>query len=391
MKIAIAGAFGLMAEATLHHLAQDPDVDEILAADIDLSRAEAVLNKIPRRKKIRPIRIDVADTAASARALKGSSCLINCSWYEYNLKAMDLSLALKSHYLDLGGLYYTTLKQLARSKEFERAGKLAILGIGSAPGISNMMALRLAKDFDSIETLGIYDASTDPALNGKNFLPPFSIKTLLDENGQKAPVFINGKIARVPAHGLPEDIEFKSPIGRVQVGAVIHSETASLPLALKSKKIKNLFFKIAYPAALKPQLEILEAMGFSKDKPVSINGSAVSPKTFLAELARQSAAQNSPPSPGDFEILRVQASGISSGRPLQKILDCEMRGFEGLSAGTLGVGIPIAIAARMILKGQTTVSRGVFPPEKVLKEDVFFAALHRLKFLNFVETQTRPV
>ena len=44
MKIAVLGGFGLMAEAALHDLADNPAVDQILAADINTERAEFVLN-----------------------------------------------------------------------------------------------------------------------------------------------------------------------------------------------------------------------------------------------------------------------------------------------------------------------------------------------------------
>jgi saccharopine dehydrogenase-like NADP-dependent oxidoreductase len=380
-----------MAEATLHHLAEAPAVSEILAADINLSRSKAVLARIPNRKKIRSIQIDITDTAASAHALKGSSCVINCSWYEFNLKAMDVSLALKAHYVDLGGLYHMTLKQLSRFEEFKRAKTLAILGIGSAPGISNMMTALITKDFNTIDTIGIYDASFDPILNGKSFLPPFSIKTLLDEHKQKAPVLLGGKLKEVPAHSLPEELEFKAPIGRAKVGAVIHSEVATLPQYLKSKKIKNLFFKIAYPATLKPQLELLEAMGFSRVTPIRLNGRDISPKAFLAELARPSATKITPQGAEDFEVLRVKAVGVSKGCALEKILDCEMRGKSGLSAGTLGVGIPAAIAALMILNRKTLISAGVAAPEATLNQDVFFKALRASGAFQFVETQIKTV
>ena len=391
MKIAVLGGFGAMAEGALYYLAQNPKVKSILAADIDLTRSNSLLKSIPQSKKIKPIRVDISNFNSARLALEGSDSLLNCSWYEYNLNAMDLSLALNAHYVDLGGLYHMTLKQLTKNEEFKRAKRLAVLGMGSAPGLANLMSAHIAQDFDSIDTLGIYDASFDPALDKNKLIVPFSIKTLLDEHGQKAPILLNGKFADVPAHSLAEEIDFKKPLGRMRVGTVIHSETATLPHFFKSKKIKNLFFKIGYPPALKTQLEILEAAGFSSDQPIHLNGKTISPKSFLAAMAKQNARNLSPTNGRDFEILRVKASGLSKGKSLEKTLDCEMKGNGKISAGTLGVGIPAAIAALMMIEGKTLVSSGVASPEAALSPAFVIKELSRLKTFNFVETMTRPI
>ena len=46
------------------------------------------------------------------------------------------------HYIDLGGLYHVTGEQLALHDEFAAAGLLAVLGVGSSPGKTNLMAAR---------------------------------------------------------------------------------------------------------------------------------------------------------------------------------------------------------------------------------------------------------
>ncbi|MDD5657850.1 MAG: saccharopine dehydrogenase NADP-binding domain-containing protein, partial [Elusimicrobia bacterium] len=174
MRVTVLGAFGLMAEAALHDLAANPRVDSVLAADLTLARAKAVLARIPARRKIKPVRTDIRDTARCAKALAGSAAVVNCVWYEHNLKAMDLALALRAHYVDLGGLFHMTLRQLRRGGAFRRAGLRAVLGCGSTPGITNMMVARMAPSFETIDTVAIYDASHDPALTEDVFLPPFS-------------------------------------------------------------------------------------------------------------------------------------------------------------------------------------------------------------------------
>jgi saccharopine dehydrogenase-like NADP-dependent oxidoreductase len=380
-----------MAEAALHDLAANPKVKEILAVDLYLHRAQSVLSKIPLRRKIRPVRVDLRDRPRASRALKGSQAVLNCAWYEHNLKAMDLALALKAHYVDLGGLFHTTLKQLALDTRFRKAGLRAVLGCGSTPGITNMMVSRMAPSFEAIDTVGIYDASHDPSLSEDMFLPPFSIRTMLDEYEQPAPILLGGRMHAVSAHSDGEELEFPAPIGRCRAVTVIHSETATLPAHLKSTGVKNLFFKIVYPESVRRQLAMLTSMGLSKDDPVRVDGAQVSPREFITQLALQSAAAPASGTPADFEVMRVKITGSRHGRPLIKTWDCTLRPTKALTAGAMGVGFSGAIAASMLVSGHTVVPAGAAAPESMLDSDLFFKELKFRKTFRFEETISHPL
>ncbi len=393
MKVAVLGGMGLMAEAALHDLAANKRVTEVVAVDLNLARAKSVLSRIPNRRKVKTLSVDVTDTAAAAKKLKGSDVLLNCAWYELNLKCMDLALALKAHYVDLGGLFHMTQKQLKRHGEFQKAGLVATLGCGSTPGITNLMVARMSAGFDTIDTVGIYDASHDPSTSETSFLPPFSIRTMLDEYIAPAPILANGKMVGVPAHSGQEPLEFKEPIGRVSAGTVIHSETATLPAYLKDKRIKNCFFKIVYPESVKRQLALLVGMGLSGDAPVQVNGHKVSPRRFVTALAQQAAvtASKAFAAPADFEVLRVKISGTKHGRRLEKSWDCEIRPNKQLSAGAIGVGFAGAIASVVLALEQGLTRGGVGAPESTLPAEVFFKELRARKSFSLIETIAHPL
>lgn len=371
MKVAVLGGFGLMAEAALHDLAANPRVTKIWAVDLHTARAKAVLARIPQRKKITPVRGDFTKLKLSA-----VDAVLNCAWYELNLKAMDFALRHKAHYVDLGGLYHMTKRQLRRDPEFKRVQRLAVLGCGSTPGITNVMAARMAHNFETIDSVAIYDASHDPALSDETFLPPFSIRTMLAEYLQKAPVLRKGKIVEVPPHSDSETLDFKAPIGRVTAGTVIHSEAATLPEYLKDKKLKHLAFKIVYPESVRKQLGLIVGMGFAEET------------DFLTTLSRRA---QYPHDPKDFEILRVRMEGTRHGRPLAKTWDCEIRPCGALSAGALGVGFSAAIGATMAALGQGKMRSGAAAPETALDEDVFFRELRRRQVFTFTETISHPL
>lgn len=385
VKVAVLGGFGLMAEAALFDLVRSTRVSEILAADRETSRAGQVLARVRGHRKIRVVPLDLTQTAAAAAALKGADVVINAAWYEFNLKAMDLALALGAHYVDLGGLYHMTRRQLQRRREFADAGLLAVLGCGSTPGITNMMVARLAKEFDRIDSVGIYDASYDPTQSSGGFLPPFSIRTMLDEYVMPAPVWAGGRLVQVKAHSRPETLDFPAPIGRCNAGTVIHSEVATLPSFLKAKGVKNLSFKIVYPDAVKAQLAMLVAMGLDQDRPMQVNGHAVSPRRFLTALAQKSAL-GSTSEPADFEVVRARISGRARGAALTRELDCEMRPCGPISAGAAGVGFTASIAAQLIAGSR---KGGVLAPESALDENRFFQELAARKVFRLVERMER--
>lgn len=378
-----------MAEAALYDLLRQPHVKEVVAADVNLARRDAVKAKLPNKRRLRFVQADLRDAASAARALKGCAVVINAAWYEFNLAAMDAAAKLTAHYVDLGGLYHMTLKQLRRHRDFQRRGILGVLGMGSTPGIANIVAAELGESFDRIHSVGIYDASHDPAL-ASSFLPPFSIRTMLDEFEMPAPVLANGKIKMVPAHTESEELDFREPIGRCRAGAVIHSELATLPRYFQKKGVKEMAFKIVYPETVKSQLRILSGMGFSRREPVRVNGSSCSPRTFIGALAQREAVKPSG-KPHDFEILRIRISGRSGKMPLMRTWDVEMTPDNHISAGAAGVGYPAAIAASMLFHRQTVARAGVFAPESVLDRSIFLRELRRRRAFRIIERTERPL
>ena len=132
MRFAVLGA-GMMGCAAVYDLAQSPQVKEILVADFDLPRARKVAREFGARKA-RAVFADVRKASALAKFLGNYDAVLNCTQYYWNLDVMKAALAARVHYLDLGGLFYTTREQLKLHRAFQRIDKLAILGIGERSG-----------------------------------------------------------------------------------------------------------------------------------------------------------------------------------------------------------------------------------------------------------------
>ena len=131
MRVAVLGAGGTIAPAIVRDLAESEEVTAMRLLDIDLRRAEAVAMEHGGGKA----QARQADaTGDLAEQLDGMEVLVNSAAYRINLAAMRACLDAGCHYMDLGGLYHVTAEQLELSGEFEQRGRLALLGIGSAPG-----------------------------------------------------------------------------------------------------------------------------------------------------------------------------------------------------------------------------------------------------------------
>ena len=134
VRIAFLGA-GAMGNAAARLAARRPDVDP-LVLDFDPARAERVVEAVGRGEARR---VDVEGGALEA-ALKDADAVAACLPYRLNLPVMEAALAARCPYADLGGLYHVTIQQLELDGRFREAGVPAVLGIGMAPGITNLLA-----------------------------------------------------------------------------------------------------------------------------------------------------------------------------------------------------------------------------------------------------------
>jgi saccharopine dehydrogenase-like NADP-dependent oxidoreductase len=178
--------------------------------------------------------VDARDAADVVRALDGCQVCVNCTDYRLNLEVMDGTLRAGCHYVDLGGLFHTTRRQLELDGRFAEAGLTAILGMGSAPGKTNLLARAAFERLgEAPRTLEIWAATRDPAAADHPFPLPYSARTLLDELRMAPVVVREGRLVEVePLSGraereLPE-------LGPVEGILTLHSELATLPAAYPS-------------------------------------------------------------------------------------------------------------------------------------------------------------
>ena len=179
--------------------------------------------------------VDARDAGSLERALQGADVVVNAADYRLNLDVMRGALAVGAHYVDLGGLFHVTRQQLELDSEFRDAGLTGVLGLGSAPGKTNLLAAaaarRLGRDPESME---IWAATRDPAAANHPFPAPYSVQTLRDELQMRPVVLRAGELEEVEPLAGEAERDFPEPVGRAKGIYTLHSELATLPSSLPS-------------------------------------------------------------------------------------------------------------------------------------------------------------
>jgi saccharopine dehydrogenase-like NADP-dependent oxidoreductase len=202
-------------------------------------------------------RVDARDPASLAIALDGADVCVNCADYRLNLDVMEACLAAGAHYVDLGGLFHVTRRQLELDGRFRQAGLTAILGLGSAPGKSNLLARAAVDRLGAAPvSMQIWAASRDPAAADHPFPAPYSVRTLLDELHLRPMVVADGELRETETLSGEAERDFPEPIGRVSGIYTLHSELATLPAAYRS--LQEASFRLCLPPGLLEQLLALE-------------------------------------------------------------------------------------------------------------------------------------
>ncbi len=376
MKVVVLGA-GLMGRAVVYDLGRAREVEQIIVADFDRNRASEVARQFGRGKA-RAVFADVRETAPLARLLRGSDVVVNCTQYNWNLDVMRAALSARVNYMDLGGLYHMTRKQFSLDRDFRRIGRIAIAGMGGAPGITNVMARALSDRLERVDSVRVYNAGADLQRYDSPIAYSFSIATILDELTMPPVTFAKGRFVEKPILSDPEPGQFPAPIGKIVLRHSIHSELGTLPQSFRKKGVREVFFKINYDPQLVNLVRGLAQTGFTSREPLAVNGTRVAPRAVLLALLQKQVPSKAP---RDVEALRVVVSGRRDGLPAASAMEmwADHSTRPQFSAVARDTGFPAAIAAVMLGRGEIR-GIGVQAPENVVPPEPFFHKLEQRGF-----------
>jgi saccharopine dehydrogenase-like NADP-dependent oxidoreductase len=352
-RFVVLGGAGAIGRIIVRDLFESNSKNQILIADFDQDAARHFA-KGYRSRRVTHAGADARYPSRLASVLRDQSVVINCTRHQFNLNVMEAALRARVHYLDLGGLFVWTRRQLRMNRPFADAGLTAILGMGCAPGLTNIMAATAAAKLDRVESIRIRVGGIDFNPNNGNFTFPYSPQTIVEELTLPPWKWSGGRFVQAEPRTGWERMDFGRPVGRVWMVMTRHSEIATLPLHLKSKGLRYADFKVGFDRAFVREIMKRMRAGWSI-------------RDFEALPAPRTA-------PHDYEISRV----IVKGNKKTIVMDCHARSNPKwhASAGDMDTACPASVAAQMIAGG-TIREPGVWAPEDVVPANLLFKELRR--------------
>jgi len=293
MRILLVGAGGV-GNAIAKIAAERNFFEVMVVSDYDVSRAESVVEWIRRRHgdevaaKFLVSKIDAssAENVTDVAREFGITHILNAVEPKFVPTIFAGAFTAEANYMDMAmslsephesdpehqpGIKLGD-QQYAVNEQWERSGRLALVGMGVEPGLSNVFA-RYAADylFSEIDEISVKDGGNLVVRDDEGneiFAPSFSIWTTIEECLNPPLMWETGKgWYTTAAFSEPEIFDFPEGIGSVECVNVEHEEVAMLPRTIKANKFS---FKYGLGGDFINVLKTLHLLGLDRTKPVRV-------------------------------------------------------------------------------------------------------------------------
>ncbi len=300
MRILLVGAGGVGSAFTAIAARRD-FFEHCVVADYDLARAERAVAAVGDERFV-AAQVD-ASSAGAVEALvreHGATHVMNAVDPVFNMSIFDGAFAAGADYVDMAmslshphperpyeecGIKLGD-EQFAVADAWEREGRLALVGVGVEPGLSDVFA-RYAADhlFSEIDELGTRDGAnlvvTDDDGN-EIFAPSFSMWTTIEECLNPPVIWEEGRgWFTTPPFSEPEVFDFPEGIGPVECVNVEHEEVLLMPRWVDAKRVT---FKYGLGDEFITILKVLHTLGLDRTEKVRVKGVDVSPRDVVAAV-----------------------------------------------------------------------------------------------------------
>jgi saccharopine dehydrogenase (NAD+, L-lysine-forming) len=368
-KVVVLGGCGAVGSVAARTLAGQDLFSEVVIADANVARAEGLAAALGT--KASAARFDAQDGASVRAVVRGADVVLNCVGPFYKTVKTILAAVLeeKVPYVDVCDDVDVTLEVLEWDARAKAAGVTALIGMGSSPGATNLLA-RLAAEslLDETDSIDIFHAHGGEPFEGEGVIGHRFHCMSID-----IPMFLDGELKYV-RYFEPDGIALRQTFDFPVLGEGIllypypHPEQVTLPRFLKVKQVTNK--GTVLPAAYYDLTREMCRLGLASKEPVTVGGRPVVPYDFaVAYIVREREC-----------ILRETAFGnqrgccsvVAKGRKGGEY--CEYRFHMASQTQALGegTGIPAAIGAMMMQQGRIA-PKGVLPPEGCVNPMEFVA------------------
>jgi saccharopine dehydrogenase (NAD+, L-lysine-forming) len=325
MKVLLVGA-GTVGESIARLSGGQHWLERMVIADYALDRARRVAARAGDGRVFVAEQIDASDAGQVAELARAHDVdlVMNAVDPRFVMPVFDGALAADVDYMDMAvslsvphptdPFRQTGVKlgdeQFARADAWRDRGRLALVGMGMDPGLSDVFAAYAAKHlFDRVDEVNVRDGGS-LRIEGYPFATVFSIWTTIEEC-LNPPVIWEKERGwyTVEPFAEPELFAFPEGVGPVECVHVEHEEVLLVPRWIDCRKVT---FKYALGGEFIETLKTLHALGLDSTERVRVKGVEVAPRDVVAAVTPDPALL------GDrmvgLAIVGTQVTGTKDGR-----------------------------------------------------------------------------
>ncbi|TDV55078.1 saccharopine dehydrogenase family protein [Actinophytocola oryzae] len=291
MRVLQIGA-GAVGSAAVAIAARRKFFESYVVADYSAARADACV--VDARFSSVTVDASSADAVADLCRAHRITHVFNAVDPRFVMPVFEGALAAGADYLDMAMSLSTPDPEAPYSRPGVKLGddqfaqgslwasreRLALVGIGVEPGLSDVFA-RYAADhlFSAIDEVGVRDGA-NLVVDGYAFAPTFSIWTTIEEC-LNPPVIWESDLGWYTTEPFsePEVFDFPEGIGPVECVNVEHEEVLLIPRWVSARRVT---FKYGLGNEFIEVLKTLHRTGLASVEPVQVGGVSVSPRDVVA-------------------------------------------------------------------------------------------------------------
>lgn len=377
-KIVVLGASGAVGSVAMKTLAGQEYFSEIVAADLSLARARKIAASLKGRK-VAAKKVDVLDKQSLKACLKGADMVLNCSgpFYKLGMPILKAVLQARINYVDICDDVDTTLEMLKLDGAAKKAGVSALIGMGSSPGATNIIAKFAADNLlDEVDSIDIFHAHGGEPFEGEGVIGHrYHCMSIA------IPMFLDGELKYVSyfgEDGIALRERFKFPvIGEALLYPYPHPEQVTIPQHIKCRQVTNK--GTVLPEPYYELTRDIFKLGLGSREPLQVKGKKVVPYDFaVAYIIRE---RERILKETNFGAQRGCVSVVVKGRKNGQYREYRAHLASQSQALGEGTGIPAAMGAMLMAMGKVK-GPGVLPPEACVNPADFLALVPRVMKLD---------
>lgn len=370
-RVTVLGGCGAVGSVSVKTLVNHGEFSEVVIADYNIDRAKQMEGQFSG-KGVSAVQFDALDPGSVKNAIGGSSVVLNCVGPFYNTVKPILTAVIEAgiNYVDVCDDVDVTLEILKMSGKAESAGVSAVIGMGSSPGVTNLLGKLAAEQlFDETDSIDIFHTHGGEPVEGAGVIGHRFHCMSID-----IPMYLEGRLQYVKyfeESGIALRQNFNFPmVGEVPIFPYPHPEQVTMPEHIKLKRVTNKGSVL--PIEYYTLTSEICRLGMASREPLQVKGGPVVPYDFsiayiLRERERILKELNFGKQRG---CVSVVAAGKKDGKKMEYRFHMASRS-EALGEGT---GIPAAMGAILMNRGKIT-RKGIFPPEAGINPPDFIAML----------------